>query len=212
MKPIKRPKSHADKLIHAPRPAGGTNTGAWMTLLADRPGTAAVSFDAQNMPRADRVFPADCASAVAAHGGAPELQFVQLSRRSNKIQRMVAVRYERTLFLDRIGDLADFHGRLKASAQRPEAAAAMRTLFAGAQGEPPAGGTLVLDADVEWMMHSGSTAAVVFLRMASADRLRLSSGQVRQAWLEPEIEITLTAEALVGLLDSWQDLAMEMRR
>jgi hypothetical protein len=173
---------------------------------------AAVSFDSQNMPRADRVFPADCASAVAAHGGAPELQFVQLSRRSNTIQRMVAVRYERTLFQDRIGDLAEFHARLRANLARPDAASTMRALFQSAEGEPPAGGTLVVDADVEWMMHSGSTAAVVFLRMASADRLRLSSGQVKQAWLEPEIEITLTGEALLGLLDSWQDLSLELRR
>ena len=208
---MKRAKPSLQLVRHGPAQHGMNHRGAWMTADRSRPGLAMVSFDARNMPSPERSFPADCASAVLAHGDSPEMQFMQLSRRSNSVQRMVAVRYERGQFIQRVGELADFHKRLQdAAAASNHVPGRMRKIFAEAQGEPPAGGTLVLDADVDWMMWAGSTAAIVFLRVSSADRHSLSAGHANKVWLSADVEITLGRDALLDLLDSWRDVAREM--
>jgi hypothetical protein len=189
-------------------------SGLWATSLAG-PAGLQLQIDPTGLMRAERTMPIECATAFVRHG-LPHLLFAQMDPfGEHQIARALLVRYNSVQrFKERVGTNEPFRTQLESmSPAPPEGRGFFSSLIEDARTKTPPGGDVpaaLVDADLELMAVSESSAAIIFLKSSATEVHQVVSAGRGRVWFAAEIEVTMPGAVLVDLLDSWKTVAREL--
>lgn len=195
------------------QPSPPTKTVSEPQLLAVQTadGTLQVSAHLPPSVRPERSFSADCGVVRRRHES-PEFHFAQLDPAdpSRAVRRLV-VRMEEESFEAQRKDqtnvtfIDNMEERRRTRYKEP---GKFSTL---AEEARPASESPVVLVDAVWVLLAtvGQRGSMIFLSASTGEVAAVARGRVAQARLVPELEVTMSASALIDICRSWQNLNPE---
>ncbi len=156
-------------------------------------------------------MPVDCGFAFLRHG-LPHLMFAQMDPfGEQRISRALLVRYSAARFKQRPDMNDPFRQQLETLAPPPaEGRGFFSSLIESASAKTPPGADVpaaLVDADLEVMAVSESSAAIIFLKSSAVEVHQVVASGRGKVWFAAELEVTMPGVVLVDLLDSWKAIA-----
>lgn len=184
---------------------------ATLSRIEGKPGSATVSIPAETIPTAQHSFAVDVVRVMLFRGN-PEIHLAQIDMFApDQPSRVVRVRYERQMFIERVQNNAAFLTRLKArlADNMPDWRSGQGADWF-ARAKPSTVPAVVVDAEFEFCSHVGDRGAIVFLATGTTPLAIAIQKGSNDVWFDAPLECSMPLTVQADLLESWATVAKEM--
>jgi hypothetical protein len=205
----KSPRQLAARGLQQEGHSSKSSAAVVLDVHRDNLGNLSVKFDSNTLRGAERTFSASCAFPRKRHG-LFDIVFVQLDPfRDDLIARAVVVRYSIQRAVERVVANEEFRSQLETVLVDPTGRRDVGYFTRlGEAAKPPNDGlgwSACIDAEMDVMVFTGERATIVFFEASVADLSLLARGATQLAFT-PQLEVTLSSQALADLLQMWKDV------